>query len=129
MKRIFFVVFILLAISTVLYAQQGRPRMSSAEARQAAQGYLPQTRANAAEFEAKIAELKARNMGYRDVDIFLFLRSELSRLEGQINLESSRVEARFDNGQGVSTALLDRLDALVVQYRARLNELEAFAAR
>ena len=129
MKRIFFVVFILLAISTVLYAQQGRPRMTGAEARQAAQGYLPQTRTNAAEFEAKLAELRSRNVGYADVDRFLFLRSELSRLESQINLESGRVEARLDMGQGVSTSLLDRLDALITQYRTRLNELEAFVSR
>ena len=129
MKRIFFVVFILLAISTVLYAQQGRPRMTDAEARQAAQGYLPQTRANASEFEAKMAELRLMGMGHSDVSRFLFLRAELSRLESQITNEIDRFETRFDNGQGVNTALLDRLEGLVNQYRARLNDLEAFVAR
>ena len=129
MKRIFFVVFILLAISTVLYAQQGRTRMTEPEARQAAQGYLPQTRANASEFEARLADLRLRALGTSDVDRFLFLRAELSRLESQITLETERFETRFDYGQGVDTALLDRLESLINQYRARLNDLEAFVAR
>ena len=129
MKRIFFVVLILLAISTVLYAQQGRPLMTEAEARQAAQGYLTQTRANASEFEAKMAELRLRGLGHSDVGRFLFLRAELSRLESQITTEIDRFETRLDNGQGINTALLDRLELLVNQYRRRLNDLEAFVAR
>ena len=122
MKRILFVALILLMAATVVYAQQ----QTWTQARQEAQQYLGQSRSNSDQFEATLAELRARNSNNDDMQVYLRIRREIDQLEATINAEQANIEARLDRGQRVSLEVLSRFERMVDQHRVKMAELEVF---
>ena len=127
MKKILLVTVIFLAAGTLAYAQQS-DLPSSAEVRQQAQQFLNQARANTSEIEGILADLRARNSGNRDIDIYNRLRAEIEHLEGRIKSEEVRIGVFLDQGMNVSAEMLNRIERMVNQHKAKQAELEAFIA-
>ena len=127
MKRILLAALILLA-AAVAYAQQNSPP-TSAQTRQEAQQYLNQARTNSNEFEANLADLRARNTSNDDFSTFFRLRREIDQLEATISSERFNIESRLDRGQRVSADVLNRFERMLDQHRTKMGELEVFLAR
>ena len=125
MKRFFLVFAVLLLISTVAHAQQP----SSAEIRQSAQQFLTQGRENSSHFESVLADLTASNVSNRDAVTYNRLRTEIERLETSIATEEARLKASLDVGQRVTQEMLNRVERLINQHRAKLEELQVFISR
>ena len=127
MKRIFLATIILLVVSLAVFAQQAGPPQS-AQIKQSAQQTLSQGRTNSTQFEAMLNDLKLRNTSNSDADIYGRLKSEIEQIEAQINLEETRIRATLDRGSKVNSALLDRVQRLIDQHKAKLSELERFTS-
>ena len=127
MKRFFLVIAALLLASTIVYAQASPP--TSAATTQSAQQLLSEGRTNLSQFEATLAQLMADNTSNDDANTFTRLRVEINRLETAINSEQNRIAGILNGGNKVSPALLDRVERLMNQHRAKLAELEAFVGR
>ena len=128
MKKILLVTVIFLVAGTIAYAQQSQQLPSSAEVKQDAQQYLNQARANTDEIEGILANLRARNSGNRDIDVFNRLKAEIEHLESRIKEEEVRIGARLDQGINVSSDMLNRIERMINQHKAKQAELEAFIA-
>jgi len=117
-------------IGTIAYAQQpgGNINPSPAQVRQSAQQFLTQSRANLAQFEATLNELRGISSGNRDQIIFNQLRSEILNLESIIVSEEGKLTATINRGGNVSPMLIDRVEVLINRHRAKVGELEAFIA-
>ena len=128
MKRFLLVIAVLILAGATVYAQQGTPP-TSAQITQSAQQFLTQGRSNLSHFESVLAQLIAANISNDDANTFNRIRSEIERLENLINTEETRVMDVINAGNKVTPALLDRVERLIDQHRAKLAELEAFVAR
>jgi hypothetical protein len=128
MKRIILAAVILFFACIMVYAQQaqGTTPPSSSQTRQTAQQYLSQARTNSSQFESMLADLTARNAGNRDMETFNRIKAEIERLEASINIEESRMRTNLDNGRKVDPEMLNRIQRLIDQHKAKLAELEAF---
>jgi hypothetical protein len=128
MKRIILAAVILLFTCIMVYAQQaqGGSPPSSSQTRQTSQQYLSQARSNSTQFESMLADLTARNAGNRDMETFNRIKAEIDRLEASINIEESRMRTNLDNGRKVDPEMLNRIQRLIDQHKAKLAELESF---
>jgi uncharacterized protein YPO0396 len=128
MKRIFLAAVFFLFACLMVYAQQsgGTTPPSSAQTRQTAQQYLSQARTNSTQFESILADLTARNTSNRDLENFNRLSADIERLEASINIEQSRLNTNLANGRRVDTEMINRIQRLIDQHKAKLAELEAF---
>jgi DNA anti-recombination protein RmuC len=127
MKRIILATVILLLTCMMVYAQQAQGGLpSSSQTRQTAQQYLSQARTNSTQFESILADLTARNTSNRDLENFNRLRADIDRLEASINIEQSRLNTNLASGRRVDPEMLNRIQRLIDQHKAKLAELEAF---
>ena len=130
MKRISLIAIVLLVAGTLVFAQQaGSSNLpNSAQTKQTAQQSLSQGRTNSSQFESGLNDLKARNQSNMDLDNYNRIKSEIDQLEAQINTEQTRIGNTLDRGAKVSPALLERVQRLIDQHKAKLAELEGFAS-
>ena len=128
MKRISLVTIILLVISVAVFAQQAGGPPQTAEVMSSAQQTLSQGKTNSSQFESTLADLKARNTSNLNADTYNRLKSEIEQLEFQINVEQTRIRSRLDRGTKVNPAMFDRVQRLIDQHKAKLDELERFTA-
>ena len=130
MKRFLLTILVLIMAGAMAYAQQAErtPNPTSAQVRQNAQQYLSQGRANLSQFESTQNEFRAGGTSNRDASTFNRLRFEIETLESMINSEQNRLRLSVDRGENISPVLLNRIDGLITQHRAKLSELEAFIA-
>jgi hypothetical protein len=131
MKRFLLVNILLLAVCITVFAQQAgtTARRTSSQTREDAGRFLDQARSNASQFESTQADLNARNTSNNDAVAFNRLKAEIERLEDTINTEQGRISASLDAGARVSPELLQRIERLMSQHRARMVELEALAGK
>jgi len=128
-KRISLVTIILLVISMAVFAQQaGGGPPQTADTMQSAQQTLSQGKTNSSQFESTLADLKARNTSNLNADTYNRLKNEIEQLEFQINVEQTRIRSRLDRGTKVNPAIFDRIQRLIDQHKAKLDELERFTA-
>jgi peptidoglycan hydrolase CwlO-like protein len=127
-KRISLVTIILLVISVAVFAQQAGGPPQTAEVMSSAQQTLSQGKTNSSQFESTLADLKARNTSNLNADTYNRLKSEIEQLEFQINVEQTRIRSRLDRGTKVNPAMFDRVQRLIDQHKAKLDELERFTA-
>ena len=130
MRKFYLAIVVFILIGAMAYAQQpgGNINPSPAQVRQNAQQFLTQSRANLAQFEATLNELRGISSGNRDQITFNQLRLEILNLETLILSEEGRLTATINRGGNISQMLIDRVDVLIGQHRAKLAELEAFIA-
>ena len=128
MKRLFLLV-ILLSAGIAVFAQQaqGVQRPTSAQTRQEANQFIAQANTNAADFQAKLADLKQRNTSNNDFVTFNRIRSEIEGLETQIVLEESRISSRLESGARVNNELMNRIERLINRHSDLVAELRTFA--
>ena len=130
MKRILLAAVILLVAGMMVYAQQaatqGTSRPSSSQIKQTAQQYLTQAKSNSSQFESTLNDLDARNVSNKDAETFNRLKNEIDRLENMINTEQARIGGNLEGGQRLDSELLNRIQRLIDQHKAKLAELEAF---
>ncbi|MCL2243818.1 MAG: DASH complex subunit SPC34 [Treponema sp.] len=127
MKRILMVAVIFLLVG-VLYAQQSGAGAlpNSAQTRQTAQQYSTQAKSNSSQFETDLETLNARNVSNKDLETFNRLKAEIDQLESRINAEKAKVQANLDTGAKAPKASLERIDRLIKQHQAKIEELDAF---
>ena len=125
MKQFLLAIVVLLLIGTVAYAQQQTSSQITQDARQ----FLNQGQSNSSDFETMLADLNASNTSNRDALTFNRLRTEIERLEASINSEETRIKASLDNGVRVTPEMFNRVERLINQHKAKLEELEAFVNR
>ena len=128
MKRISLIAVILLVISMAVFAQQASGPPQTAETMQNAQQTLSQGRTNSSQFDATLNDLRTRNTSNLNADTYNRLKSEIEQLEFQINVEQTRIRSRLDRGTKVNPALFDRVQRLIDQHKAKLDELERFTS-
>ena len=124
MKRIFFVIIVLFAVSAAVYAQQAGTAPTQAQIRQMAQEYLNQARANGSQFESMLNELKLRNGAGLSMNTFNQLKAEIDRLESRIQTEATLITAILDRGGKVASDRLITLERLINQHQDKQDELE-----
>ena|GEM_PF-1019434 len=129
MKQFLLTIFVLLLVGTMVYAQQTGNPPTSAETRQEAQQLLNQSRTNSSQFESTLADLNARNTSNRDAIYYNQLRAEIDRLENSIKTEENKARLSLDRGVKVSPELIQRIERLISQHKAKTDELEAFTSR
>ena len=129
MKQFFLTLVVLILVGTTVYAQQTGSQPTSAETRQNAQQSLSQSRTNSSQFESTLADLKARNTSNRDAIYYNQLMAEIERLENQINTEEGKARLSLDRGVKVDAALINRIEQLINQHKAKTDELEAFTSQ
>ena len=130
MKRIFLVTIFLLA-GIMAYAQQaaqGATLPTSSQTKQTAQQYSSQAKTNSTQFEATLADLIARNTSNKDAETFVRLKNEIDQLESAINAEEVRIRANLDNGKKLSPDVMTRIERLIEQHKAKIQELDAYFA-
>ena len=130
MKRIFFLIIVLILVTGAVFAQQQtqpREQQTAGQIRQNAQQTVTRTRETADEFEAALEDLRMRNNNNHDLSIYLRIRGELEALETMINNERFNIEARLDRDVRVSNDVMTRLERMIEQYRAKTVEMEVFA--
>jgi hypothetical protein len=128
MKRFLLVNILLLAACITLFAQQGGTsnRPSSAQTRENATQYLNEGKENSSRFDSMQAALIARNTSNSDAYAYNRLKDEIDKLEAQIIEEQNRISASLDRGIRVNEGTLNRVQGLIDQHKAKLEELEAF---
>ena len=127
MKRFLWTSVILILAGTMVYAQQaGTP--SSAQIKQGAQQYLNEVQTNSSQFESTLADLNAQNISNKDAAAFNQLKTEISKLETLINTEQAKIKAALDKNSKVSSQVLDRVQSLINQHKAKMAELEDFTS-
>ena len=130
MKRILLATLILLLAGMTVYAQQaaqgGTNLPSSSQTKQNAQQYLTQAKTNGSQFTSALSDLNARNLSNKDLITFNQLKTEIDRLEALINTEQARIGGNLDSGHKVDAELLNRIQRLIDQHKAKMDELEAF---
>ena len=126
MKRILWVVVILLAAGAVMYAQQAQP--SAAQIKQDAQNYLNQAKNNSSQFDSMLNELRLRNGAGLSINTLNQLKADIERLEARIKSEADGVTSVLDRGNKVYTERLDFIEQLINLHRSKQNELAALIA-
>ena len=130
MKRFLLVIVAFFLIGTVVYAQQSASAQpTSAETRQSAQQLLTQGQSNESQYQTLLAELRASNISNSDAAYFNQLRAEIERLESTIGSEEIRIKATLERGLRVSPEMFSRVERLMSQHSAKLEELQAFISR
>ncbi|MCL2319843.1 MAG: hypothetical protein FWC45_07140 [Treponema sp.] len=119
MKRILMAFVILVAAGTIAYAQQ-----AATPTKQDMQQYLNQAKQNASQFDKMLADLKSRNNLGGDLNTYLRLKSEIDGLETRIKSEQASITARHNNGDRVGAEVMNSLERMVNQHKAKVAELE-----
>ena len=128
MKRILLATMILLLVCGMVFAQQAGGPPTSSQTKQTAQQLSTQAKTNASQFDTTLADLFARNTSNKDAETFNRLRNEITRLENSISAEQTRIRELLDNGRRLSPELLERVQRLMDQHKAKVAELDAFIA-
>lgn len=129
MKRSFLITVLLLLTSFAVFAQQAATaNPSSSQTKQNAQQYLNQAKSNSQQYESALQDLKARNMSNKDSYTFNRLKSDIDKLETSINTEQKSIGAILDRGTKVTTEVMDRIERMIGQHKAKVNELETFVS-
>ena len=124
MKRILIVIIILLVAGTAVFAQKaGGPTRENMEE------YYNQANENASEYESMLDDLKSRNSTSGDIAAFNRLKAEIDRLESRINTESGNITATHDKGNRVNSEIINSLERLISQHKARVEELEKLLSK
>ena len=125
MKRVLLTIVVLLVAGSFVNGQQaGLP--TSAQTKQSAQQSLSQSKTNGSQFESTLNDLMARNGSNVDAYNYNRLMAEINDLESRITAEETRVGNSLDRGTKVSPELLDRIQRLIDQHKAKMAELESF---
>ena len=132
MKRISLVV-VFLAVGIAVFAQQtasqGSTRPTSAQTKESAAQLLEQTKTNASNFDSVQADLNARNTSNKDAAAKDKLQKEIEDLGAKITDEQKKLSESLEKGQRLNQESLDRVDRMIVQYKAKQAELEAFVSK
>jgi FMN-dependent NADH-azoreductase len=122
-------IVVLLFVGVMVHAQAGGATLpSSSETRQTAQQFLSQAKTNSSQFESTLADLTARNVSNKDLEAFTRLRNEINQLESLINNEQARANNTLQGGSRFDGELLNRIQRLIDQHKAKIAELEAFVS-
>ena len=120
MKRILWVVVILLAASTMVSAQQPR----TAQSKQDMEAYLDQVKENSSKFDSMLSDIKDRNGSSADARAFNQLKGEIDSLASRIQSEGASITAAHDRGNKVGSVTIDHMERMVNQHKNKQEELE-----
>jgi len=128
MKRTLLITIMLFFAVLVVYAQQagGSSAQSSAQVKQTAQQTLTQGKTNYSQFQSTLDSLKTQNSGNDDAATYRRLKEQIDQLEARINKEQSLMQAKLDQGNKLSSTVVNQIQRLIDQYEAALAELEKF---
>ena len=127
MKRILLVAVIFFLVGAIYAQQAGTGALpSSSQTKQNAQQYSTQAKSNSSQFESAFADINARNMSNKDLDTFNRIKAEIDQLESRITAEQAKVRASLDTGARAPKASIERIDRLIKQHHAKIEELDAF---
>lgn len=127
MKRMFFITVFLLSAGFAVFAQQAAAaNPSSSQTKQNAQQYLNQAKSNAQQYESTLQDLKARNLSNKDAYTFNRLKGEIDKLESSIDSEEKSISTILDRGTKVTTEVMDRIERMIGQHKAKVDELDKF---
>jgi len=131
MKRILLATIMLLFAGLIVYAQQagGSSQPSSAQIKQNAQQTLTQGKTNSSQFESTMSALIALNTGNNDAAVYNRLKEQIDQLETRIKKEQTQMQSRLDQGVKVSSVVIDQIQRLIDQHKAKLTEMERFIAK
>jgi uncharacterized protein (UPF0333 family) len=131
MKQFFWVILLMSGIVTV-YAQQSSMDTSdlqtSAQAKQNAREYLDHAKSNLSQIESNQKILNEANIGNKDMATYNRLKNEIEKLEASINTEQTRIRTTLKSNGKVSPDVFERVNRLIEKHKAKIEEIEAFAA-
>ena len=127
MKKIFLATVVFLAAGIMVYAQASNLPTTS-QVRQDAQQYLTQARTNSSQFESTVNEQNTQSQSNKDSDTFNRFKAQIDRLEANIKSEQERLDLSLSNGKRANVSSMKRIQQLIEQHKAKMDELEAFIA-
>jgi hypothetical protein len=87
---------------------------------------LNQVRSNTSDHDSRLSGIISRNSTSGDAHTFLRMKSEIDALDARITREMDRITAVHDRDTKVSTVMIENLERMIDQRKAKQEELEKF---